>query len=159
MAAAAILGIAHVEFYRQPDGDLTVNRTLIDRLSKRISDWKPHIIYAPHSAEQHPDHRVALRLLQRSLRALNFDEPPRVLAYEVWTPLQQLDQIVDITPYIETKLRAVAAYQSQTQIMNFVAAAQGLARYRGEMHCWPGGEFAEVFADLSRVICRSFQEQ
>ena len=159
MAAATILGIAHVEFYCQRDGDLRANRTLVDRLSKRITDWKPDIIYAPHSAEQHPDHRVALRLLQRSLRALDLDEPPRVLAYEVWTPLQQLDEIVDITPYVETKLRAIAAYQSQTRIMNFVAAAQGLARYRGEMHCWPGGEFAEVFADLSRVVCRSFQKQ
>ena len=159
MAAATILGIAHVEFYREPDGDLRANRALVDRLSKRISDWKPDIIYAPHSAEQHPDHRVALRLLQRSLRALDLDEPPRVLAYEVWTPLQQLDEIVDITPYVETKLRAIAAYHSQTRIMNFVAAAQGLARYRGEMHCWPGGEFAEVFADLSRVVCTSLQKQ
>jgi N-acetylglucosamine malate deacetylase 1 len=159
MAAAAILNIAHVELYRQPDGDLRASRTLADRLAKRINDWKPNIIYVPHSAEQHPDHRVALRLLRRSLRALDLDEPPRVLAYEVWTPLQQLDEIVDITPYIETKLRAVAAYQSQTRIMNFVAAAQGLARYRGEMHCWPGGEFAEVFADLSRVVCKSFQKQ
>ena len=159
LAAAAILGIGHVEFYREPDGDLRANRALVDRLSKRISDWKPNIIYAPHSAEQHPDHRVALQLLQRSLRAIDFIEPPRLLVYEVWTPLQQLDEIVDITPYIETKLRAVAAYQSQTRIMNFAAAAQGLARYRGEMHCWPGGEFAEVFADLSRVVCRSLQKQ
>jgi LmbE family N-acetylglucosaminyl deacetylase len=87
------------------------------------------------------------------------DDPPRVLAYEVWTPLQQLDEIVDITPYMETKLRAIAAYSSQTRVMNFAAAAQGLARYRGEMHCWPGGEFAEVFADLSRVVSKSLQKQ
>ena len=26
---------------------------------------------------------------------------PRVLAYEIWTPLQQLDEIVDITPYLD----------------------------------------------------------
>jgi LmbE family N-acetylglucosaminyl deacetylase len=159
MAAAAILGIAHVEFYRQPDGDLRANRTLVDRLSKRMSDWKPDIIYAPHSAEQHPDHRVALRLLQRALCSQDLNEPPRVLAYEVWTPLQQLDEIVDITPYMETKLRAIAAFESQTRVMNFVAAARGLARYRGEMHSWPGGEFAEVFADLSKVVCRVFQKQ
>src|SRR6187551_737169 len=80
LAAAAILGIAHVELYREPDGDLRANRALVDRLSKRINDWKPDIIYAPHSAEQHPDHRVALQLLRRSLRALDLDELPRVLA-------------------------------------------------------------------------------
>lgn len=159
MHAAEILGISHVELYRQPDGLLRATRSLMGRLSKRIRDWRPDIIYVPHWAEQHPDHRVALRLLQRSLRQIDLDELPRVLAYEVWTPLQQLDQIVDITPYMETKLRAIAAYKSQTRIMDFVAAFQGLARYRGEMHCWPGGEYAEVFADLTKVLCRSLQKQ
>ena len=147
------LAVEHVEFYRQPDGGLRVNRPLVSRLAQRIRDCKPSTIYVPHAAEQHPDHRVVVKLLQRSLRLLDLDEPPRVLAYEVWTPLQQLDEIVDITPYMETKLRAIAAYSSQTRVMNFAAAAQGLARYRGEMHCWPGGEFAEVFADLSES-CR-----
>src|SRR5215207_5689622 len=70
LAAAAILGIAHIEFYRQPDGDLRATPALVDRLSNRISNWKPDIIYVPHSAEQHPDQRAALRLLKRSMRAL-----------------------------------------------------------------------------------------
>jgi len=159
MAAAFILAVEHVEFYREPDGGLKINRPLVSRLAQRIRDCKPSTIYVPHAAEQHPDHRVVVRLLRRALRLLDLDDPPRVLAYEVWTPLQQLDEIVDITPYLETKLRAIAAYASQTRVMNFAAAAQGLARYRGEMHCWPGGEFAEVFADLTRVISRSLQKQ
>ena len=126
MAAAAILGVAHVECYRQPDGKLRPNRVVVARLSKRISDWQPDTIYVPHSAEQHPDHAAALRLVRRSLQAMNLENPPRVLAYEVWTPLQQLDEIVDITPYLETKLQAIAAYETQTRIMNFAAAAEGL---------------------------------
>jgi N-acetylglucosamine malate deacetylase 1 len=159
MAAADFLAVEHVEFYRQPDGGLRVSRPLVSRLAQRVRDCKPSTIYVPHAAEQHPDHRVVVRLLQRALRLLDLDEPPRVLAYEVWTPLQQLDEIVDITPYMETKLKAIAAYSSQNRVMNFAAAAHGLARYRGEMHCWPGGEFAEVFADLTRVVSRSFQKQ
>jgi LmbE family N-acetylglucosaminyl deacetylase len=158
-AVAEILGVEYIEFYRQPDGHLRVSRPLASRLAQRIRDCKPSIIYAPHAAEQHPDHRVIVRLLQCALRLLDLDEPPRVLAYEVWTPLQQLDEIVDITPYIETKLKAIAAYSSQMRIMDFAAAAEGLARYRGEMHCWPGGEFAEVFAELTRVVSRSYQKQ
>jgi N-acetylglucosamine malate deacetylase 1 len=159
MAAASILAVGHVEFYRQADGGLRISRPLVGRLAQRIRDCKPSTVYVPHAAEQHPDHRVVVRLLQRALRLSDLDDPPRVLAYEVWTPLQQLDEIVDITPYMETKLRAIAAYSSQTRAMNFAAAAQGLARYRGEMHCWPGGEFAEVFADLTRVMSRSLQKQ
>ena len=97
-------------------------------------------------------------IVEKSPGAANAAEPARVLAYEIWTPLQQLDEIVDITPYMETKLKAIAAYDSQSRVMNFVAAAQGLARYRGEMHCWPGGEYAEVFADFSEVCCRPLPE-
>jgi N-acetylglucosamine malate deacetylase 1 len=156
-AAAVILGVAHVECYRQPDGGLRANQSLARRLAKRIEDWRPHTIYVPHPAEQHPDHRMAFRLLRRSLALLDLEGMPRVLAYEVWTPLQQLDEIVDITPYLSKKLKAIGAYSSQTGIMNFEAAAQGLARYRGEMHCWPGGEYAEVFADCSKIACRPLQ--
>jgi len=159
LVAASILAIEHVEFYREPDGALTVTPQLVGRLSQRIRECKPSTIYMPHSAEQHRDHRVVTRLLQRVLQHLDLDAPPRVLGYEIWTPLQQLDEIVDVTPYMETKLRAIAAYASQTRVMDFAAASRGLARYRGEMHCWPGGDFAEVFADLSLVMPRSLQKQ
>src|SRR5262245_66408698 len=42
MAAAAILGGAHVECYRQPDGKLSPNRALIARNPKAINDWQPN---------------------------------------------------------------------------------------------------------------------
>ena len=69
MAAADILGVAHVECYRHLDGNLRPDVALVARLSKRIADWQPDTIYVPHTAEQHPDHVAAWRLLQRSLRA------------------------------------------------------------------------------------------
>ena len=68
--------------------------------------------------------------------------------FEVWTPLQRMDQIVDITPYIETKIAAIRAHKSQCDVLGFDDAFLGLARYRGEMFSWPEGDYAEIFAQV-----------
>ena len=61
------------------------------------------------------------------------------------TLLHHVAEIVDISPHLATKLRAVRAYKSQCAAVGFVQAVRGLNRYRGEMHSWPGGDYAEVF--------------
>ena len=68
--------------------------------------------------------------------------------YEVWTPIREIDHIVDITPFVDVKRAAIESYESQCAVMAFDDAILGLNRYRGEMHCWPDGEYAEVFALL-----------
>ena len=70
--------------------------------------------------------------------------------FEVWTPLTTMDVIIDITPHVETKLAAIKAYKSQCSVLRFDEAMLGLARYRGELFCWPkseenSGRYAEVF--------------
>jgi LmbE family N-acetylglucosaminyl deacetylase len=145
-AAAEILGFSHVEFWRQPDGTLRANRKLVGRLQALIKTWRPQLIYVTHDAEMHPDHRAAARLVRRSLAASGRSRTvPVVRMYEVWTPLQHMDEVVDIAAEIETKLSAIRAYASQCRALRFDDAALGLNRYRGEMHCWPGGDYAEIF--------------
>jgi LmbE family N-acetylglucosaminyl deacetylase len=143
--AAAALGVATHEFWRQPDGGLRATRALVERLAERVRDTGARVLYAPHEAEMHPDHRAACRLALRARDALGPDAP-EVLLYEVWTPLQRLDEIVDITDHVEGKRAAIRCYASQCAVMDFEGAALALARYRGEMHSWPGGPYAEAFA-------------
>lgn len=147
--AAKILGLHDLEFWHQPDGKLRATAALTARLKKTLKAFRPHIVYLPHDKEMHDDHRAAVRLLRKAL-ALDARKPPDVLMFEVWTPTQQLDEIVDISEYMEKKLRAVHAYRTQCAVMGFVPAVRGLNRYRGEMHSWPGGDYAEVFTRLRR---------
>jgi LmbE family N-acetylglucosaminyl deacetylase len=145
-SAAKLLKLGPIGFWRQPDGALRVTDELIKRLRTAIARLKPDIIYLPHDRDMHQDHRAAVRLLRRAL--VGVKRRPDVLMFEVWTPLQRMDHIVDISPYIKTKLRAIRLYKSQNNELGFDDAFLGLARYRGEMHSWPGGDYAEVFARL-----------
>ncbi len=148
--AAEILGIERVDFWRAKDGAVEAGRPLLERLNKTLKKWRPHIVYVPHVGEMHPDHRAAARLVRRAVYPAGTARKgtPEVRMFEVWTPLQTLDHVVDISPYIERKLAAVRSYASQCAVMCFDEAVRGLNRYRGEMHSWPGGDYAEVFAEM-----------
>jgi LmbE family N-acetylglucosaminyl deacetylase len=145
--ASKILGLEQVEFWRAPDGGLQLTEDLVQRLGRRLEEWNPSVVYVTHGREMHPDHRTSARLIEVALDQAK-RSPPDVLMYEVWTPIQQIDEITDISPYIENKLRAIRAYESQCDAVDFEAAVRGLNRYRGEMHSWPGGDYAEVFTRL-----------
>ena len=146
-AAAKILGVRQIEFWHLPDGALRPSPDAIKRLRTKLKTFKPEKIYVTHDREMHPDHRGAVRLVRRALSGAK-EKRPDVLGYEVWTPIQKLSEIVDVSPFMEKKLRAVRAYRSQCAVVGFVKAARGLNRYRGEMHSWPGGDYAEVFTRL-----------
>jgi N-acetylglucosamine malate deacetylase 1 len=143
-AAGRVLGIRAIEFWRLPDGAVRATDDAVERLRRKINRFRPARIYVTHEREMHPDHRAAARLLRRALKGVT-GKRPDVLGYEVWTPIQKISEIVDISACLETKLRAVKTYRSQCAVVGFVAAVRGLNRYRGEMHSWPGGDYAEVF--------------
>jgi len=144
--AAAVLGLTHIAFWREPDGALRATRKLVARLATEIQRIQPGLVYVPHDRDDHPDHKAASRLTRN---ALQMAESPAVgLQCEIWTPIDHIDHIVDISPHLDTKLAAIRAYRSQCEVMRLDESFRGLARYRGEMHLWPGGDFAEVFRVL-----------
>jgi LmbE family N-acetylglucosaminyl deacetylase len=150
-AAAAVLGVTHVEFWREPDGALRASPRLVGRLRECMRDLRPRVVYVPHEGEMHLDHQAAARLVCQAVTDLVRDdpdvEPPEVWMFEVWTPVQRIDQIIDISLSIDAKVAAVRAHASQCRVMRFDEACRGLARYRGEMHLWPGGDYAEAVTE------------
>lgn len=144
--SAKILAVTDHEFWRQPDGGLEVSEALVHRLRDKISDWAPHWIYVPHEREMHVDHRAAAELVRRAVAApLSKPDDRVVRMYEIWTPLETVHDIIDISMHLDRKLEAIRAHRTQCDAMRFDEAIAGLNRYRGEMHCWPGGDFAEAF--------------
>ncbi len=151
--AASLLGLEGIDFWRLPDGRLRDAEDTALRLARLLARDRPAILYVPHHREAHRDHRAAARLVQRARRLGAGPRPakaaPRVLAFEVWTPLQRIDEVVDISAHIEVKVRAIRAYASQCRVMRFDAAFRALARYRGEMHSgYPAATYAEIFAEV-----------
>src|SRR5205823_4538350 len=61
--AAARMGLDAVEFWHQPDGALRVTSELAQALGKRMTEWRPSVVYVPHPQETHSDHRAAARLV------------------------------------------------------------------------------------------------
>jgi len=144
--AAAILGLTQIEFWNEPDGSVVATPPLIDRLRSRLADWRPDVVYVPHEREMHPDHRAAHGLVRSALIASpGAAAAITVWGFEVWTPLQQIDEVVDITEFIDSKLAAIRAHKSQCDVMRFDDAMLGLARYHGALHGWNGVRFAEIF--------------
>ena len=143
-AAARILGIAEVQFWHEPDGRLRARRAVVERLREVIAGTSASVVYAPHRADDHPDHSCAARIVAQAVA--HAARRVQVWHYEIWAPLACVDHVVDISAVLEDKLRAIRAYRSQCAVMRFDDAFAGLARYRGEMHSWPGGPYAEVFS-------------
>ncbi len=147
--AARILRVRKIEFWHLPDGQVRPTPGALKRLRQKLRRFRPDRIYVTHDREMHPDHRGAARLLRRALPKAG-RKAPEVLGYEVWTPIQDLSEIVDISPFMKSKLRAVRSYRTQCAVVGFAEAVRGLNRYRGELHSWPGGDYAECFTRINR---------
>lgn len=145
--AGHILGTAASEFWRQPDGRLRVQAALVERLVGKLEADRPSQVYVTHGRESHPDHRAAFRMVQAAVRGMPATSRPQLRAFEVWTPLATMSHVIDISGVIDVKLAAIRAHRTQCDAMRFDDAFQALARYRGEMHLWPGGDYAEVFLE------------
>ena len=92
------------------------------------------MIYAPHTGEYHPDHRVAdkiARLAAWNAMFLHGHKIECLYEYEVWPPMQSSTDVVDITDYIELKRRALEVYARGSQRFLSPDALLALDRYSG----------------------------
>ena len=125
--ACKCFGIKDIEFWKYEDRGLASSKGKLSRLINLLNDFKPELVYVPSPLEFHPDHRAAAQVLQDAIQTCtpNFD----VACYEVNQPLR-VNVLVDITPVLHIKHKAIECYQSQLQEMPYDDISMSLNRFR-----------------------------
>lgn len=142
--AAAVLGLARVDFLRQPDWTLAgATEAAAVALRAVLEREAPSLIYLPHEGDAHPDHVASITVAREAVRLAGAPAGVEMLGYEVWTPLPAFDRIEDVTRVMARKLRAIRCHASQMAVHRYDRAARGLAAYRGAIVART--RYAEVF--------------
>tara|TARA_B100000749_G_scaffold280897_1_gene280800 strand:+ start:77475 stop:78140 length:666 start_codon:yes stop_codon:yes gene_type:complete len=155
-SAAQVIGLSSIEFLELEDGLTAFTKNDKIEVINVIRKLKPQIIFTHSSSDHFPDHKLVYELSMGAIRIAAgpwyqeaVGDPHKVEAiygYEVWHPLNDWQLSVDVTPFFETKVRALQCHKSQLQDMDYVKAVRGLASYRAAMQ--GAGEYAEVFEVL-----------
>jgi bacillithiol biosynthesis deacetylase BshB1 len=123
--AADVLGVAHRESLALPDAGLQPVPEQRDTVLAVVRRLRPRVVLTQHWEQRHPDHAAASRIVYEAcfFAGLRNYRPdlgaawrPRKLVYAVtMTEVTDIRPsfVVDITAVWETKLRAIAAYESQ----------------------------------------------
>jgi bacillithiol biosynthesis deacetylase BshB1 len=120
-AAARILNVAHREALDLPDGNVEntqPNRLKIAAVLRRL---RPRVVILPYWQGRHPDHYTTATLgyeacFVSGLAKLDIPGAPhrpyKILYASLYADVRP-SFVVDITPYIEQRLKSLLAYRSQ----------------------------------------------
>jgi LmbE family N-acetylglucosaminyl deacetylase len=152
--AANSIGIKDLTFLRNPDGYLSDTQENFITVTDIIRDKRPNIIYVPHALDGHADHQATNKIVIKAVGSAagpwfqeTKGEPwvvPSILAYEVWTPLQNPSYIEETTDEIDQQIKALMMHESQVADVAYDELVKGLHAYRGFM--LGRGKYAEAFS-------------
>lgn len=166
MAAARqaheILGLQHVEYLGLPDNcmDSLPLLNIVKALESVIQSIAPQVIYTHHDGDLNIDHRITHNAVMTACRPLPGSTVQEIFSFEVlssteWsTPYQEPflpNMFVDISDYLDKKLRALQAYQLEMRTRphsRSIEHAEYLARHRGHS---VGVGAAEAFMAIRQI--------
>ncbi len=120
-AAAAILKVSHREALSLPDGSLQNTLTARLQIAAVIRRLRPRVVILPYWQGRHPDHYTSATLGYEACFAAGLSKldlpgaphrPYKILYASLYADVRPTF-VVDITPHVETRLRALLAYRSQ----------------------------------------------
>lgn len=132
--------------------DTTPQQDRNNIIQKVVDRIQPDIVYLPHKGDINEDHRVLFDAAMVALRPKPNMKHIKILSYETlssteWGVREPFipNVFVDITPYIQSKMAAMAKYKSELKECPHPRSFEGimaLARLRGMT---VGVQFAEAF--------------
>ncbi len=141
-------------------------RSAREDLERVLAEALPQRVITHHLEDKHPTHVLCARLTLQALarRARNGETAPEIWLADGWDPVSSPDVYVDVTPYFNTKLAAIAQHSSQLFDSSYIVGSLGLALYRAsfaETHAVsdPKRVFAEAFRTLSPRELQRFAEE
>jgi bacillithiol biosynthesis deacetylase BshB1 len=171
-AATAVLGLAWRGNLGLPNRRLEATLEARACLAGILRELRPRCLFAPYWDDAHPDHVAASSLIDAArfwAKLTRSDLPgephyPRQIIYYFTIHLRihpRPSFVLDITPYLETKMQAVACYHSQfiegrsTAPPTMLDDVKDRARYWG----WAiGVGFGEPFVTREEVGLRSLRD-
>jgi LmbE family N-acetylglucosaminyl deacetylase len=162
--AHQLLGVKQTIFLEQFPAaklDTVPHYALNHALQGLIQTIQPNVLFVPFVGDVHVDHQLVFKSALVAARPKRQLVPHTVLAYETlsetnWnapylSPGFCPNSYVDISKYIDKKLKALKAFRSQIQPFpneRSVEAIQALARYRGAT---VGCHAAEAFVLIRKI--------
>lgn len=157
--AAKILGVEFRENLNLKDGFILNDRESQEKVIKIIRAYKPDVVLCNAIKDRHIDHSRASDLVSSScflsgleklktIEGENFSNnswrPKHIFHYMQWEDLKP-DFVVDISGFLETKMKAVKAFKSQvydkdsnetetpTSSINFLSSIEARAQNLGRL--------------------------
>lgn len=137
---------------------------LIDGMRKAIENVRPDIVYMIHDGDVHTDHHAVFTAAMSVMKTFYMKKLgiKRILSFETLSSTEAAPAqfyryfipsvYVDISEFIDQKLKIMAMYESESQPDPYPrgqSAIRSLARYRGASI---GSEYAEAFMLIREII-------
>ena len=115
----------------------------MDYYLKTLDTSKYDYIFMPHLDDNHPEHKYIAGDIMRNIFIQNgYKSKAQICFYEVWKPLHNPNDFVEIDSVAKEKL--LALYKTQWTVCNLPKKILGLNRYRG-VDPYPFVDYAEAF--------------
>jgi len=142
LSALKILGVQDFSFWNLPDRKIFrhFNAFALKFFSLKITKFKS--IFVPSLFEFHPDHRAVAWMTLALLKALSWSG--EIWFYEI-SRQGEVNRLLDISPFIENKKRAILCYKSQLSQNAYLEISLALNRARAYTLTHKNITYAEGF--------------